>query len=761
MQRCPRIGLTALTILLLLLGKNAIPAAGENPVPEVLPAIDPAIATPERTGAEMALPEEPDAAPTASEASLELMFLGEENLVVTATKRLQKLTEVPGSVTIITGQEIQEKGCLTLKECFLNFTAAEFAYEGLFEVMRFRGIQTPYNNKILVLLNGRKINTVDWNNYALHFGFNLDNIKQIEIIKGPGSALYGANAFAGVINIITKQGVDLNGLTLKLSPGHTSEAEEFSQYYLLSYGGKNGATDYTVSTSYWRQRDIDVVNRHAPNNLYQGARIDLSLTHNQALVLHSGYHKMEDPYPGYSYTPTPRNKNFQETAYLDAKYICALDELSQLTFRAEDTYYPRRFVRQVNPILNPRKIDSPADLPPGVTDIYYEDGTLPAPPENAIGGFYIDIATLDGSEAVKLSGGSLNEFLAEIQYDLSWPDNNYLILGLSFTHDWSNSNYFTTDIISEYNYAVHLQDEYHLWDNLILLGGVRYDFNTQYGGSLSPRGSLIYSLLPNLRGKILYGRAFRSPSMMELHSQEDYGIYKIQGNADLIPEKVEQSEASIEYEMGKWFQVKGGYFYWKSNEEIQASLFGAPLYFYFTDMSLVDPGLPALPGLYQSRDLNEIPSLVTWSQNNSRIGHGWEIESTLRLSSYFKLKLNYAGFQLYSGRLTFHPSWAPGHADIFNGQLGFNYENIFFANFYAHIGRSPKLVRISLYTAPQVNLSWLSQYDLSLGGKYQGMGLTFTIFNLFENYIAFDSFNNLRIAGGRIIRLNADYTYNF
>jgi len=178
-------------------------------------------------------------------------------------------------------------------------------------------------------------------------------------------------------------------------------------------------------------------------------------------------------------------------------------------------------------------------------------------------------------------------------------------------------------------------------------------------------------------------------------------------------------------------------------------------------MSLVDPGLPALPGLYQSRDLNEIPSLVTWSQNNSRIGHGWEIESTLRLSSYFKLKLNYAGFQLYSGRLTFHPSWAPGHADIFNGQLGFNYENIFFANFYAHIGRSPKLVRISLYTAPQVNLSWLSQYDLSLGGKYQGMGLTFTIFNLFENYIAFDSFNNQRIAGGRIIRLNADYTFNF
>ena len=182
----------------------------------------------------------------ALEPSLESMLL-EEEFVVTATKRLQKLTEVPGSLTIITGQEIKEKGCLTLKECFLNFTAAEFAYEGIFEVMRFRGIQATFNNKILVLINGRKINTVGWNNYPLHFGFNLDNIKQIEIIKGPGSSLYGANAFAGVINIITKQGADLNGLNFKLSPGLTSEAEEFSQYYLLSYGKKSGDTDYMVS----------------------------------------------------------------------------------------------------------------------------------------------------------------------------------------------------------------------------------------------------------------------------------------------------------------------------------------------------------------------------------------------------------------------------------------------------------------------------------------------------------------------------------
>jgi hypothetical protein len=248
--------------------------------------------------------------------------------------------------------------------------------------------------------------------------------------------------------------------------------------------------------------------------------------------------------------------------------------------------------------------------------------------------------------------------------------------------------------------------------------------------------------------------------MIELHSQEDYGIYKVQGNAGLAPEKIEQSEALIEYEMGKWLQVKGGYFYWETREEIQPTILSSPFYLFFSDMSLVDPALPATPGLYQPLALHSIPTCLTWNKSSNRIAHGLELETALRFSSYFKLKLNYAGFRMYSRGVPRHPTWGEGFASIFNGQLGFNYENIFFANFYAHLGRSPNLVKAHMHTS-QVDLSWLSQYDLSLGGKYQGMGLTFTIFNLFENYIAFDSYNNQRIAGGRIIRLNADYTFNF
>ncbi len=733
-HRCPTAVPAVLTLLLWWLGGTAI-LARENPA------------------SSMAAPE----------AAMDLMLLGQEMFVVTATKRLQKLTEVPGSVTIITGQEIREKGCLTLKEVLTNFTAAEFSYDGVAENIRLRGIQATHNNKILVLLNGRKINTVDWNNYAHHFGYNLDNIKQIEIVKGPGSSLYGANAFAGVINVITKQGVDLNGLNLKLSSGYNSESEGLSQYYLLSYGTKSGGTDYMVSTSYWRQWDIDVINRNTPNNFYQGQRIDLSLTHNQALVLHGGYHKMEDPYQGFFFTPTPRNKNLQETAYLDAKHTWTLNDLCQLSFRAEDTYYPGRWLRQINYNLSRIKIDSPADFPPGLTGIYYDNGTPPAPPENALGGYYIDISSLGGAEEEIFSGGSMNEALAEIQYDLSWPDRNHFMLGSSFTHDWFQGNYFSTETVSDHNYAVYLQDEYHLGDNLILLGGLRYDFNTQYGGSLSPRGSLIYSPLPHLRLKTLYGQAFRSPAMMELHSLGDFGIYEIRGKSNLIPEKIEQSEASIEYESGKWFQVKGGYFYWQTRDEIQLSYTCSPLYLYFPDMSLVNPALPDAPGLYHTQALNIVPSLITWANRNSRIGHGLEIESSIRFSSYFKLRLNYAGFQLYSRQRPNHPAWAEGHADIFNGILGFNYENIFFANFYAHIGRSPQAVGLTIQTTskPPVNISWLSQYDLSLGGNYQGWGLTFVVLNLFENYIAYDPSRDQRVSGTRIIRLNAEYTHNF
>ncbi len=705
------------------------------------------------------------------ETSMELMFFGEEIMVMTATKRLQKLSEVPGSVTIITEQEIREKGALTLKELLLHFPGTEISYDGLFETMRFRGMQNSYNNKILVLINGRKVNTVDWGNFNTHFGYNLDNIKQIEIVKGPGSSLYGANAFAGVINIITKDGKDIQGANTKLSLGSKPGDAELSQYYLLNYGKKLGDIDCTVSAGYWRQLGIDPVNREEPNELFEGNKIDLALKYQDDWVVRAGYHKMEDPFIGSVYTPTPRHSNHEESFYLDTKYNLDLGELSKLSFRLEDTYI-NNTGQQVVYVLDRIKIDTISDLPPGVMVIVDDMGDISFDPTQAVGGYYIGLNDFmrlaDGTALVEgqFSRGPLNELLAEVQYDLAWPQNNYFIAGLSFTHDWSAGEYFAFDEASDQNYALYLQDEYHARDNLILLAGVRYDYNTVYGSNISPRGSIIYSPLSGLRLKALYGSAFRSPVFMERYTLGNYGFYEVTGNADLKPEKIEQSEASIEYQFGKWFQAKAGYFYWETQDEIQFDYEFGPLYVYFPDLSLISSSIPPIPGLLFTKLLNQAPSMVSWSNANSRITHGFELESMVRPLPYTQFKVNYTRFNLSSRMKPQHPTWAEGVADIFNSMLGFNYENLFFLNLYAHFGRTPRQVGTAgTITASEnvskINTKWLSQYDISVGGTYQDLSLTLAVFNVFENAMADNTMEDDYIKGERIVRVTAGYTYKF
>ena len=688
------------------------------------------------------------------------LWLFDEIFVTTATKRLQKLSEVPGSVTIISEQEIREKGVLTLKELLINYAGTEIAYEGIFETMRFRGMQASYNNKILVLIDGRKINTIDFGNYNANFGYNLDNIKQIEIVKGPGSSLYGANAFSGVINIITKDGQDIGGLNTKLSVGSKPGDAELSQYYLSTYGKKTGDLNYTVSAGYWRQLGFDPINLEAPNELFEGNKADLSLKYKDDWVVRAGYHKMEDPFVGSVYTPTPRHQNYEESFYLDMKYNFELDELSKLSLRLEDTYYYKNDTRQVIYNINRIKIGSIADLPPGAIMIIDANNNI-SPITDAVGGYYITfneaMGLLDGTflEEEMSRRGPLNEILFEAQYDLAWPQNNYFIAGLSLTHDWCQGIIYSSETVSDQNYAFYLQDEYHALDNLIILAGLRYDYNTAYGSNLSPRGSIIYSPLSELRIKALYGSAFRAPVFMERYTQYNYGFYEAVGNADLKPEKIEQCEAGIEYEIGKWFQIKGGYFYWETKDEIQFDYELAPLFVY------------SPPALFYTRELNQAPAMISWSNNNSRIGHGIELESTFRPIAYTQLKLNYTRINLYSRQSPQHPSWAEGVADMFNGMMGFNYENLFFINFYAHFGRMPNQVGASESFSDfekglgLIKAKWLSQYDLSVGGKYKGVGLTIAAFNIFENPMVYNTVKDNYIKGERIVRVNADYTFKF
>ncbi len=699
----------------------------------------------------------------------ELMLFSDEIMVMSATKRLQKLSEVPGSVTIITGKEIRESGALTIFEALRNMTNVAVLNEGLFDSLRFRGMQSASNNKILVLVDGRKINTLDVGNYDGKYGTDLSNVKQIEVIKGPGSSLYGANAYAGVINIVTMDGVDIGGVKTDVSIGNKPGDFELSQKYNLAYGDKKGDLDYKVTAGYWRALGVDLVNVDHPNDLFTGADANFKLKFKDTWMVQGGYLNATTPWDGSTFTPTPRNHEKQDVFYLDGTYKLELNELSSLKLHLTDNYYVNHMVETETWDLDRQKINSSADLPVPTPQIIVTDKGLMESVDKANGQYYIGVNDLfrivSGSalEMIELGKGRLNGLMLELQYDLAWPQNNYLLAGLSFDYNWVDQNYIFGGQVTDQNYAVYLQDEYHLADRLILLSGLRYDYNQDYGSDLSPRESLIYEPLKGLRFKALYGSAFRAPVFLERYTNTDYGFYEANGNPDLKPESVQQSEASVEYELGKWLKTKAAYFYWETANEIQFAYTLGSLYVYSPDLSLISPLLPPVPGLFYTEQLNIAPAFVSWDNSNSRIGHGVELETTVEPTPFTRLQLNYSRINLYARKLSVAPEWASGTSDIANAVLGLHYQDLIFLNFYAHTARVPVAYGDNFLAIEnnKIESKWVQQYDVSLGCNIAGFSVVAAAFDIFNNPIDYNEQTGDYLRGKPLYRVNASYTLSF
>jgi outer membrane receptor protein involved in Fe transport len=149
-------------------------------------------------------------------ASGEIFKLFEEQTVITATKKEEKLSDAPASMTVITAEDIRRYGYRSLPEALARVPEVYVHYQGHNEGANFRGFfANNVSRRVLYLLNGMKLND------RFHFGdfypdviSDLTNVERIEVIRGPGASLYGNNSVLGVVNIITKQATEKNSTTL-------------------------------------------------------------------------------------------------------------------------------------------------------------------------------------------------------------------------------------------------------------------------------------------------------------------------------------------------------------------------------------------------------------------------------------------------------------------------------------------------------------------------------------------------------------------
>lgn len=143
--------------------------------------------------------------------------------VFTSSRFPQKSSEAPSRVTVVDAKAIQKYGYKTLRDILNSIPGLYTTYDRNYTYLGARGFGIPgdYNTRFLMLLDGKRVNDNIYDSFGTDYDgiVNVDLIQRVEFSSGPGSAIYGANAFFGVINVITKNGDDIDGVQVSADYG--------------------------------------------------------------------------------------------------------------------------------------------------------------------------------------------------------------------------------------------------------------------------------------------------------------------------------------------------------------------------------------------------------------------------------------------------------------------------------------------------------------------------------------------------------------
>ena len=182
-----------------------------------------------------------------SDLSLEELVKIKIPTVTGASKYAQKATRAPSAVSVISGEEIKQFGYITLIDVLRSVGGLYVTNNRTYHFLGMRGFSRPgdFNSRVLVMIDGHRMNDGVFNQDSIEgvFPLDVDLIDRIEIIRGPGSSLYGTGAFFGVINVISKRGKDMNGAEIAAGRvGRVALRRMSSMMLSHSSGGKRHTT---------------------------------------------------------------------------------------------------------------------------------------------------------------------------------------------------------------------------------------------------------------------------------------------------------------------------------------------------------------------------------------------------------------------------------------------------------------------------------------------------------------------------------------
>ena len=524
----------------------------------------------------------------ATSAGAELLLSDDhvDQIVVTASRVAMKSGEAPSAVTVLTEKDLRETGAVTLFDALRYVPGLDiFQMNRADTAVSIRGLNNLNNNKLLIMIDGRSIyeeanGGIVWSTAMIL----VSRIKRVEIVRGAGSALYGANAFNGVINIILKTPHELANL-----PSHTS---------LRSVVGEQGTTltellASTPTTSGW---DFTVGGAYNRTDGYGGRRAG----------------EVRDSYT----TPI---------VTLDAQKQTKRGSLQvSLGESSARTDYNQSGVNALNDV----------HLHSGFAMLRYDEQRVKNPFAVRIFGNF-DLSAINAAPATPIAPATpplhvidATTFDIEAQKQTRLSAQHNIVYGVNYRSILLRSQ--ITDPLNKTRknqqelYAAYLQDDFKFSRRTRLFAGLRLDQNSQYGFNFTPRLSLLHTLSSSETLRFSYGASFRSPTLLETYEAYSTPIapglnLNLRGNHDLKPERVTSFEAGYRRSIGGGFVALNA-FYNKYTDLIGYQV-----------TALAPPPYPS-----------GVPTEIRYANKGGARAFGLEAEAQFRLSRNARGLFNYA-----------------------------------------------------------------------------------------------------------------------
>jgi iron complex outermembrane receptor protein len=452
-----------------------------------------------------------------SSSDSELLLSDAPIMVTTATKTAQRASDAPAAVTVIDEETIRLSGATTIPDLLKLVPGVNVTQVDQTEYdISARGLNTEFANKMLVMVDGRSIyqdffGNIWWTTTPLL----ISRIKRIEVVRGPGSALYGANAFNGVINIITKTPQEMRDsqapATVRIAGGtHNSLYSE-----VTDTTGKEKDWALTVGGGY---NETDGYGDRKPGNIRDGYQVPIvtmdaekDLSRGSLIVSTGGSQGKVD-------LPTP----FE-----------LADDGDWNNYYASMTYSEQN-VR--NPFM---------------------------------ARFYTDSAKEQLLPLSPTSGADIVDRRAdfEVQQETSPSRRHDLVYGASYLYSTSRAFIIGPQWHGSDLWSAYAQDEYHAGHQTSLFTGLRYDDNSRYGSDVTPRVSLVHHLENQQALRLSYSTAFRAPTVLDAYTDTVLPLFgglteTVLGNTALKPEKIASLEAGYRKDYAAGYVAVTAYDNW-------------------------------------------------------------------------------------------------------------------------------------------------------------------------------------------------------